>query len=277
MTFRNGSRIAASSACISAFIWGCNPYTPEIELWPPALDASSNAAITAFGSYDATSAVNTTAPPAPTSVTKVAEAGSAATEYGSGDAGPPAQIQVGMDASSTTVPGSGGNRVNEAGVGPDSAAHHAIDAGTPRAHALTVAVTTVDDGQGYSPANVGAIWIAESSGAFVKTLQEWGKARIDHIILWNQVTKAAGLSRNTVDAITSASAYTFGPYVVYWNFTDTSEKVVPDGTYRVYFETADFNVQGPNTFVEFTKGPTPSTLTFPDTPSFTNIELILSP
>ncbi len=276
MTLRNGSRIAASSACISAFAWGCNSYTPEIELWPAALDASSTSALTAFSGYDATSAGNPTAPPAPTSpVTRIADAGAAGD--GAGGVGSATPVPIGMDSSSSAGMGSGGNRVVEAGVVADSAVHHAIDAGTPRAHALTVAVTTVDDGQGYSPANVGAIWIAQSSGAFVKTLQEWGKARIDHIILWNQVTKAAGLSRNTVDAITGASAYTFGPYVVYWNFTDTTEKVVPDGTYRVYFETTDFNVQGPNTFVEFTKGPTPSTLTFPDTPSFTNIELILSP
>jgi hypothetical protein len=273
MTFWNGSGIAASSACVSVFAWSCTSYTPEIELWPAAPDAASTSAIAALASYDATSAGN--APPtAPSSVMTVPDAG--APVYGTVEAGPSPLEEMEMDASSFSS-GSGSNQSYEAGTGADSAAYHAVDAGTPRPHALTVAVTTVDDGQGFSPQNVGAIWVAQSSGAFVKTLQEWGKTRIDHIILWNQVTKAAGLSRNTVDAITSATAYAFGPYVVYWNFTDTTEKVVPDGSYRVYFETADFNVQGPNTYVEFTKNSTPATLMFPDTPSFTNIELILSP
>ena len=266
MTFWNGSRIAASSACISVFTLGCTSYTAEIELWPAAPDAASTSAIAALASYDATTV--------PTSVVTVPDAGGPV--YGTVEAGLPPQEEMGMDASPFNS-GSGSNQAYEAGTGADSAAHHAIDAGTPRPHALTVAVTTVDDGQGFSPENVGAIWVAQSSGAFVKTLKEWGKTRIDHIILWNQVTKAAGLSRNTVDAITSATAYAFGPYVVYWNFTDTTEKVVPDGSYRLYFETADFNVQGPNTYVEFTKNSTPATLVFPDTPSFTNIELILSP
>ena len=36
------------------------------------------------------------------------------------------------------------------------------------------------------------------------------------------------------------------------DFTDTTGKVVPEGTYRVYFETDDQNVPGPNTFVTFT-------------------------
>ncbi|HXN34355.1 MAG TPA: DUF2271 domain-containing protein, partial [Polyangiaceae bacterium] len=193
-----------------------------------------------------------------------------------GEAGSPLPQRAGTEASAPDS-SSRSDQPYEAGAAADSAAHQAPDAGPPKPHALTVVVTTIDDGQGYSPANVGAIWIAQSSGAFVKTLQEWGKTRIDHLILWNSATKAAGLSRNTVDAITGATGYSFGTYVVYWNFTDTTEKVVPDGAYRVYFETADYNVTGPNTFVEFTKGPTPATFTFPDTPSFTDLKLVLSP
>ena len=61
------------------------------------------------------------------------------------------------------------------------------------------------------------------------------------------------------------------------DFTDTTGKVVPEGTYRVYFETDDQNVPGPNTFVTFTKGAAPATFTYPDTPSFINLEVIVMP
>jgi hypothetical protein len=267
MTFRNGSGVAAWSACSLGLLVSCSgSYTPELELWPATADASST--ITAFTGYDATSVADAAA--------------SAATIDDSGgitlfiETGSPARRSV-AEASSPDSEASGGSQMLDAAPAATAPAHQAPDAGPPRPHALTVVVTTVDDGQGYSPANVGAIWVAQSSGAFVKTLQVWAKTRIDHLVLWNSVTKAAGLSRNTVDAITGASAYAFGTHVVYWNFTDTSEKVVPDGTYRVYFETTDFNVTGPNTYVEFTKGPSAATLTFPDTPSFTDLKLVYSP
>ena len=271
MKLRNGFPIAASDASVLALMAGCcsctGSYTTQLELWPPTPDASSSSTIAALAGYDA--ALVEEEPSSPmTPVARVDDAGAAVAAV---EAGPASQPHAAMDASI----GAGGYKVPEAGA--DSATHQAPDAGPPKPHALTVVVTTIDDGQGYSPANVGAIWIAQSSGAFVKTLQEWGKTRIDHLILWNSATKAAGVSRNTVDAITGSTGYSFGTHVVYWNFTDTSEKIVPDGAYRVYFETADYNVAGPNTFVDFTKGPTAATFTFPDTPSFTDLKLVLSP
>jgi hypothetical protein len=273
MTFLNGSRVVASSAWVLVLGVSCTAsYTPELELWPAPPDGSSLATSGYDTSgYDA-AVVYDAAGPAPIPTVGVYDGGWFAPPR-TMEAGPLPQPPFGMDASLALPVDSGGGPV----VASDSAPHQPPDAGPPRQHAATIVVTTIDDNQCYSPQNVGAIWIAQSSGAFVKTLQLWAKTRIDHLILWNSATKAAGLSRNTVDAITGATQQSFGTHVVYWNFTDTTQKVMPDGAYRVYFETTDVNGAGPNTFVNFTKGPTSGTFTGPDTPNFTDLKVVVTP
>jgi hypothetical protein len=142
---------------------------------------------------------------------------------------------------------------------------------------LAVTVTTVTDNGNYSPENVGAIWIANGSGTFVKTLEVWAKARISHLNLWNSATTAAGLSRNTVDAITGASLSSYRTHMDSWNCTDTTRAVVPDGAYRVYFETADSNSGGPNGYVDFTKSSSQLNLSPPNQSYFTGIKLVFTP
>ena len=267
MTFRYRARVFASSACVIALAVSCTAsYTPEVEIWPSAPDASP----AAMPGYDARVA-DDAAGPTPIPAASAYDGSSFVAPVGSGS--PQPQPSLGMDASLSAVVDSGDGTVDAA----DSAPHQPPDAGPPRQHAATIVVTTIDDMMCYSPQNVGAIWIAQTSGTFIKTIQLWAKTRIDHLSLWNSATKAAGLSRNTVDAITGATEQSYGTHVVYWNFTDTTEKTVPDGAYRVYFETTDQNVPGPTTFVDFTKGPTAATFTAPDTPNFMDLRVIVIP
>jgi hypothetical protein len=269
MAFRSGSRVVASSACLLGLVVSCTaPYTPELEPWPATPDAST------VPSDYGTAVVDDAAGASPTPTgNPYFDVWYIAPLPPPDDSGPPPQRQpAGMDASGAPF-----DSGTEPVVVVDAAPHQPPDAGPPRQHAATIVVTTVDDFQCYSPQNVGAIWIAQSSGAFVKTLQLWAKTRIDHLVLWNSATKAAGLSRNTVDAITSATQQSFGTHVVYWNFTDTTGKTMPDGAYRVYFETTDQNVPGPNTFVSFTKGPTTATFTALDSANFMDLKVIVTP
>jgi hypothetical protein len=138
-------------------------------------------------------------------------------------------------------------------------------------------MTTVTDNGTFSPNNVGAIWIAQQSGTFVKTLAVWAATRMSRLTMWNSVTSQAGLNRNTVDAVTGATLPSHETHMVSWNCTDTNEATVPDGAYRVYFEMADSNSSGPNTYVDFTKGPTGQTLTPPDATYFIGINLVFVP
>ncbi len=258
MSLRHRLRVIAWGTCTLVPAASCSaPYAPDLKFVPRTLDASSVAVDSSQATDDAM------IPPA--------SAFDASLLVGQQETDSSPQQQFGTDASPPIDNGSGS--VDAAASPP----HQAPDAGPPRAHAATIVVTTVDDLMCYSPENVGAIWIAESTGAFVETLQEWGKTRIDHLVLWNSATSDAGLPRSTVDAITGATAQSYGTRVAYWNFTDATGKTVPDGPYRVYFETCDDNVPGPNTFVTFAKGPTAATFTFPDTTYFQDLKVIVMP
>ncbi len=142
---------------------------------------------------------------------------------------------------------------------------------------LAVTVTTVSDHGSYSPENVGAIWIATSSGTWVKTLKVWGTIRVSHLNAWNSATASAGFTNRTVDAITGATLSSFQTHMVTWNCTDDTRTVSPDGAYRVYFETADSNSAGPNSYVDFTKGAAAQTLSPPDATYFKSIKLVFTP
>jgi hypothetical protein len=118
---------------------------------------------------------------------------------------------------------------------------------------LSVSVTTTAPGGKYRPRNVGAIWIADSADRFVKSLDVWGNRRLSHVTAWTAATRAAGVAGNKVDAVSSATLSAHREHDVTWNCKDYTGKVMPDGTYRVYFEVADSNTSGPNHFESFVK------------------------
>ena len=142
---------------------------------------------------------------------------------------------------------------------------------------LTVTVTTATNNGTYSPRNIGAIWIAKDSGTFVKTLAVWARTRIRYLTMWNSTTSSAGLSANTVDAVTGATLSSHQTHKVTWNCTDASRNPVPDGAYRVYFEMTNRSGTGPNMFVDFTKGSMPLNLTPTDQKTFKGISVVFQP
>jgi hypothetical protein len=133
---------------------------------------------------------------------------------------------------------------------------------------LTITVTTRSAGGKYEPDNVGAIWIADGSAKFVKSLYVWGAKRRKELKIWIAATTAAGTASNLVDAVTAATMPSQGTRMASWNGTDTGQAPVPDGPYQVCFELEDGNSQ--NQCVSFTKGRTAVTVMPPDAPSFTN-------
>lgn len=141
---------------------------------------------------------------------------------------------------------------------------------------LRVSVTTTAPGGKYRPRNVGAIWVTDSAGGFVKSLDVWGNRRLSHVVAWNAATRAAGLAGNKVDAVTSATLSTHRAHDVTWDCRDTRDQIMPDGAYRVYFEVTDSNNAGPNHFETFTKGPTAATLQSSAT-NFEGIALTFNP
>jgi hypothetical protein len=142
--------------------------------------------------------------------------------------------------------------------------------------ALDVTVTTAPHGGRYTPRNVGAIWIANADGAYVKSLDVWGNRRLTHVEAWNAATEAAGAPQDRVDAVTGATSAAHRTHGVSWDCTDHQGQPVPDGSYRVYFEVTEANAAGPNHFETFEKGSTAVTLQA-SVASFEGIELVFQP
>jgi hypothetical protein len=240
----------ATWGLVLAALVGCDSYQPVVELWPNSASAEGG---TGGESDNPDVGVVLPTPDASSATTGDDSAGAE-------EAGTDSQYPISSDAGrdSALGPAEGGS-----GVSPGSC--------------LAVTVTTVTDNGNYSPRNIGAIWIATGSGAFVKSLAVWARSRISHLTMWGSATAQAGLSRNTVDAVTSATLSSHQTHKVSWNCADTTEKRVPDGPYRVYFEMTDDNSSGPNTFVNFTKGSAPLNLSPPDAQYFIGINLAFAP
>jgi hypothetical protein len=202
-----------------------------------------------------------------------ASAGSMTGGAGGGSGSSPGgRSGIGGDSSPGGRSGIGGG--GSVGGGPGSAGSGGATASSTCS--LSVSVTTTAPGGQYAPRNVGAIWIANSTGAFVKSLDVWGNQRLSHVTAWNAATKAAGVSGNKVDAISSATLSAHRAHNVTWNCQNYNRQAVPDGTYRVYFEVTDANKSGPNHFESFAKGPTPVTVQGSST-NFNNISLVFKP
>ncbi len=98
---------------------------------------------------------------------------------------------------------------------------------------LSFSVTTTSSG-GYSPEHYLAIWIENSSAAFIKTKIRYTDAgELTHMQTW--VNKSG---QNAVDATTGATLNSHGTITFLWNGTNVAGTVVPDGSYFVWLEMA---------------------------------------
>jgi hypothetical protein len=131
----------------------------------------------------------------------------------------------------------------------------------------------VSFGGNYAPRNVGAIWIADGNGRFVKSLTVWGRRRVSHLERWESVSGGS-----TVDAITSATAGNHGTRMASWDCTGANHQPVAAGAYSVNVEFTEQN--GPGrvmTPLPFMTGTGPVDATPGDQGSFKNIHLQVAP
>jgi hypothetical protein len=140
------------------------------------------------------------------------------------------------------------------------------------AGALTISTLTSTAGGNYSPKNIVAIWIQNSSGVFVKSLLVYAATRINYLTNW-----VSNSSKNVVDATTGATQSSYATRACTWNGTNISGAVVPDGVYKVCMELTDKNGTGNFSSFTFTKGPTAVTLSPSNVPSFSNISIVWTP
>jgi hypothetical protein len=135
---------------------------------------------------------------------------------------------------------------------------------------LSFDVVTQNQGGRYAPRNVGAIWIENSAGKFVKTLKVWAGTRGRYL---TKFSVEAGANR--VDAVTSATISNYGMQHATWNLKDASGNLAPDGSYKVIIEVTDHDGSGQSTQVDFMKTPMPMTVTPPNAQYFTAMRVTL--
>lgn len=192
-----------------------------------------------------------------------------------GGAGNAGMANGGMGNAGTGSAGTGSAGTGNAGTG--SAGTGSAGTGSATNCGLTVNVTTASAGGRYSPRNIGAIWVADQSGNFVRSLEVWAKQRASHLTLWNSATSKAGTPGNRVDIVSEATMSTHVAHTASWDCEDFNHKTVPDGTYQVYFEMTDDNKTGPNLSVQFVKGSSPMTASPADSNNFKTIHLSFTP
>jgi len=127
----------------------------------------------------------------------------------------------------------------------------------------------------YAPKHVLAIWVTNSKGKFVRTLEVYGKKYRKHLKVWARNSK-----KNTVDAITGATLKKHVPHNVVWDCRDARGKLVPDGAYHIHVEFTEVNGQGPVMplrHVKFRKGAKAISLKPKNMRNFVNIKLDYTP
>lgn len=129
---------------------------------------------------------------------------------------------------------------------------------------LHISVLTAPWNGKYRPRNVGAIWVETAAGAFVKTIERWGKTRARYITRWN-----AASAGNVVDAVTSATLNSHVTHDRTWDFTDKQSCKVPPGSYKLKIEHTDYNGTGALLEIPFTA--TAGTQAVPASTYFKNI------
>jgi hypothetical protein len=136
-------------------------------------------------------------------------------------------------------------------------------------------VTTKSYGGRFKPRNVGAIYIENASGGYVKTLNVWGTIELGMLTDWQ--TLSGG---DKTDAVSGATRGTDGPVSGSWNCTDVNHQPVPDGQYKVCcsFQEDDalpfFGPAPKQACVPFAKG-APFVQTAPDQTYFTQMTLTM--
>lgn len=174
-----------------------------------------------------------------------------------------------IDAGSPFVPGPG-PVANDAAAPQDAALAVETGPAGPPPTELSFSVLTKSLAGRYAPRNIGAIWIEDASGRWVKTLAVWAFIRERYLTRFR-----AASGGNRVDAVTSATLGQHTTHSVTWDLADANGAPVPDGDYRVVIETTDRDATGDSAEVAFTKGPSPLVLMPPDVTHYVNMTLAL--
>ncbi|MEY4514722.1 MAG: hypothetical protein RLZZ450_6844 [Pseudomonadota bacterium] len=141
---------------------------------------------------------------------------------------------------------------------------------TPRLTQLTFRVLTAPVGGRYAPRNIGAIWVEQDDGTFVKSLARWALTRAMYLRRFEAV-----FGGDLTDATTSATLEVHQQHEVRWNLTGRGGIRVPNGRYRLVLELTDKDSRGLSLEVPFELADAPLVLEPAVTAQFKDMRLEL--
>lgn len=134
----------------------------------------------------------------------------------------------------------------------------------------TFVVTTGPQGGRYTPRNVGAIWIEDSSGAYVASLEVWASRYKRDL---RQYLSALGSDDDT-DAVTSASLNSHVTHTAVWTLTDSGGAAVLPGVYTLWIEVSEGGT-GETYSLDFDTSAGPQVLALEDNAYYSDLALTL--
>jgi hypothetical protein len=157
---------------------------------------------------------------------------------------------------------------------------------------LTLEFTTKTYGGNRAPQNIGAVWVEDSNGKWIYTLEYWGSIPNDQHLsryvssggpdyAFNVPGELQGVlppgyvTQPPPDVVTGATLATHKQHMAAWNFKDKAGMVVPDGAYRIVIEISEQEKTEKSTEVPFMQGAMPGSTMPPDGDIATGMKLTL--
>jgi hypothetical protein len=131
-------------------------------------------------------------------------------------------------------------------------------------------VTTLSQGGFYQPRNIGAIWVQDSSGKFMKSLEVWAGIRSRYL---SKYSSARG--GMPVDVTASATLNSHKAHHATWNLKDRSGQAAPPGKYTLVIEVTDTDFTGKFDTIDFDTSQGPQQLTPPNATYYTMLKVTL--
>jgi len=154
-------------------------------------------------------------------------------------------------------------------AGPGDAPRQ-LACGPTSGRVLRFKVRTLPTGGRFAPKNVGAIWITDKDGSFVKTLKVWGELRAKWLEAWQG---SSGGDRT--DAITGATLSGHETHEILWPMTDHAGCEILPGLYNIRVELTDRSGKGANLSLPFEKADAPLSMLPADAEFFRDMALSL--
>jgi hypothetical protein len=200
------------------------------------------------------------APPMISAGSNPGSAGVASPSAGTGGASASGHAGAAAAAGGTGLAAGGGGTGGSAGAGPSATS----------ATSLAFDVTTSPVGGFYQPRNIGAIWVQDSSGKLVKSLEVWAGIRRRYLTKYT-----AALGFMAVDVTASATLSSHRAHHSTWDMKDRTGAAAPPGKYTLMMETTDSDATGRSASVDFDTTAGPQTVMPPAAPSFSAMQLQL--